>query len=219
MMKTTLAMLLLLFVFSSKSSATDENVPVYDVNGDEVRPGVQYYVVSAIWGAGGGGLYLGQGRNKTCPYDVAQERSDLVRGIPVTFSTVDTEGDVIHESTDLNIKFIRPQPTACSPSTVWKVDCYDESGGEWFVTTGGLEGDAQALSSLFRITAAPGGISYKLALCPSVCESCTKYLCSEIGRHSSGFDSLIRLVLSDNGWPFVFIKASDDEVLKQVVNV
>ncbi|KAK6253903.1 hypothetical protein QUC31_015623 [Theobroma cacao] len=201
MMKTTLAMLLLLlFVFSSKSSATDENGSVYHLNGDELRPGVEYYVVSAIWGAGGGGLYLGKGRNQTCPYDVVQEK-----------------GGVIHEPTDLNISFIPPGPTACSQSTVWKVDSYDESRREWFVATGGVEGDPQALSSLFKIKGA-GGLLYELAFCPSVCESCRKYLCSEIGRYSSGFDPLIRLVLSDNELPFVFIKAGN-EVLKQVVHV
>ncbi|EOX97586.1 21 kDa seed protein, putative [Theobroma cacao] len=127
MMKTTLAMLLLLlFVFLSKSSAADEDGPVYDLNSDELCPGVEYYVVPAIWGAGGGGLYLGKGRNQTCPYDVVQEKPAL----PVTFSPVDTKGGVIHGSADLNIRFIPPGPTACSQSTVWEVDSYDGSRGE-----------------------------------------------------------------------------------------
>ncbi|KAK6240715.1 hypothetical protein SCA6_006104 [Theobroma cacao] len=137
------------------------------------------------------------------------------QGIPVIFSPVDTKDNgVIRESTDLNIKFIPPGPTACSQSTVSMMDSYDESRGHWFVTTGGVEGDPYALSSLFRIK---GGVSYKLAYCPSVCDSCEQYLCKEIGKYSSGLDSQLRLVLKDNGWPLVFVKA-DDELLKQVVD-
>ena len=56
----TAAVLLLVFVFSTKSCflgvADAENEPVLDIDGEELQTGVEYYVVSAIWGAGGGGL-------------------------------------------------------------------------------------------------------------------------------------------------------------------
>ena len=61
-MKTTIASVFLLFVFSiTKSShlfglANAANEPVLDIDGEELQTGVEYYVVSAIWGAGGGGL-------------------------------------------------------------------------------------------------------------------------------------------------------------------
>ena len=47
-------------VFSTKSCflgvADAANEPVLDIDGEELQTGVEYYVVSAIWGAGGGGL-------------------------------------------------------------------------------------------------------------------------------------------------------------------
>ncbi|XWS40231.1 hypothetical protein CRYUN_Cryun18bG0122400 [Craigia yunnanensis] len=125
MMKNTIAMLLvLLFVFSSKSSAIDETDPVLDSNG----------------------------RNQTCPYDVFLERNHrLLLGIPMTFSPVDTKVGVIYELTDLYIKFMPREATGCPQSTVWKLDKYDESSGEWIVTTGGVEGGRpQALFSWFK---------------------------------------------------------------------
>ena len=109
-MKTTIAMLLvLLFVFSSKSSATYETDPVLDSNGEELRPGVKYYVVSTLWGFSGGGLTLREGRNQTCPDDVFLERNDRV----LTFSPVDTTTGVIYKSTDLYIKLMHREATGC----------------------------------------------------------------------------------------------------------
>nr|AAV41234.1 putative 21 kDa trypsin inhibitor [Theobroma microcarpum] len=218
-MKTATAVVLLLFALTSKSYffrvANAANSPVLDIDGDELRTGVQYYVVSALWGAGGGGLALGRATGQSCPEIVVQRRSDLDDGTPVIFSNADSKDGVVRVSTDINIEFVPIRDRLCTTSTVWKLDNYDNSAGKWWVTTDGVKGDpgASTMSSWFKIEPA-GGIGYKFRFCPSVCDSCTK-LCSDIGKHSDD-DGQIRLALSDSGWPWIFKKASN--TIKQVVN-
>ncbi|XP_021292310.1 21 kDa seed protein [Herrania umbratica] len=217
-MKTATAVVLLLFAFTSKSYffgvANAANSAVLDLDGDELQTGVEYYVVSAIWGAGGGGLALGRASDQSCPEIVVQRRSDLDDGTPVIFSNADSEDDVVRVSTDLNIEFVPIRDRLCSTSTVWKLDDYDNSAGKWWVTTDGVKGEpgARTLTSWFKIESA-GALGYKFRFCPSVCDSCAP-LCSDIGKHSDD-DGQIRLALSDNGWPWVFKKASN--TIKQVV--
>ncbi|XP_022749208.1 21 kDa seed protein-like [Durio zibethinus] len=133
---------------------------------------------------------------------------------------METTDDFIHLSSNLFIKFIPDQKTLrCSESTVWKLDKFDESVHKWFLTTGGVEGDPNAWCSRFQIwSGGPAGtFIYKLAFCPSVCDSC-QGCCMEIGKFSSNLLDLQRLVLSDNGWPFMFVKARGRD-LKHVVDV
>ena len=215
-MKTTTVVVLLLFAFTTKSCffgvAKAANKPVLDVDGDELRAGVEYYVVSSIRGAGGGGLALGRTTDQKCPEIVVQRRSDLDNGTPVIFSNLDTNDDVVRLSTDSNIEFVPIRDRLCRTSTVWKVDNYDHSTGKWWLTTDGVKGNPgpNTLTSWFKIEKS-GGIGYKFTFCPSVCESCTT-LCSDIGRY--GDDGQIRLALADSGWPFLFKKASS--TIKQV---
>ncbi|XP_022738218.1 21 kDa seed protein-like [Durio zibethinus] len=216
-MKTATAVALLLFAFTTKSYffqiANAANQPVLDIDGDELRTGVEYYVLSAISGAGGGGLALGRASDQKCPEIVVQRRSDLDNGTPVTFSSSVPNDEVVRLSTDTNIEFVPIRDKLCLTSTVWKVDNFDSSTGKWWVTTDGVKGKPgpNTLTSWFKIEKA-GVIGYRFKYCPSVCESCTT-LCSDIGRY--GDDGQIRLALGDNGWPFVFIKASG---IKQVAN-
>nr|AAV41233.1 putative 21 kDa trypsin inhibitor [Theobroma bicolor] len=218
-MKTATAVVLLLLAFTSKSYffgvANAANSPVLDTDGDELRTGVRYYVVSSIWGAGGGGLALGRATGQSCPEIVVQRRSDLDNGTPVIFSNADSKDGVVRLSTDINIEFVPIRDRLCSTSTVWKLDNYDNSAGKWWVTTDGVRGQPgpNTLTSWFKIERA-GVLGYKFRFCPSVCDSC-KTLCSDIGRHSDD-DGQIRLALSDNGWPWMFKKAS--KTIKQVVN-
>ncbi|KAK5795342.1 hypothetical protein PVK06_036604 [Gossypium arboreum] len=77
-MKTTTASVFLLFIIFSvtpnhNSFANATNEPVLDIDGNEVQTGTPYYVVSWIWGAGGGGLALGRPRGNPCPEVVAQQ--------------------------------------------------------------------------------------------------------------------------------------------------
>ncbi|XWS60890.1 hypothetical protein CRYUN_Cryun07bG0076800 [Craigia yunnanensis] len=217
-MKTATVVVLLLFAFTTKSYffgvANAANKPVLDIDGDELRAGVEYYVVSAIWGAGGGGLALGRTADQKCPEIVVQRGSDMDNGTPVILSNLNTNDNVVRRNTDINIEFVPRRDKLCRTSTVWKVDNYDFSTGKWWLTTDGVKGNPgpNTLTSWFKIEKA-GEIGYKFTFCPSVCESCTT-LCSDIGRY--GDDGQIRLALADSGWPFLFKKASS--TIKQVVN-
>lgn len=182
--------------------------PVVDVDGEPLRYGVDYFVVSAIRGAGGGGLSLA---GISCPLSVKQERIDLMRGIPVKFLAVDVVGDnVVRESTDLNVKFnIQIQ---CEEATVWRVGRF-EGLAEWVVRLGGVEGyhGPGTADSLFKIQRAGGpSSSYLFRFCPSKPRT---FLipCGDVGVHSDPA-GIRRLVLSDSAKTFVFVRA--DRVIR-----
>ncbi|XP_012457838.1 21 kDa seed protein [Gossypium raimondii] len=223
-MKTTTASVFLLFIIFSVTPssflfgvANATNEPVLDTDGNEVQTGTEYYVVSAIWGAGGGGLALGWPSENPCPEVVAQSRSGD-DGIPVIFSNLDSNDGVVRLSSDINIEFIPLRPRLCPTTTVWKVDDYDHSAGKWWVITDGVTGNpgANTLTSWFRIEKG-GALGYKLKYCPAVCGTCPA-LCNEIER---GFDGeMVRLALSTgNGWPFIFKKVGKSAMeIQQVVH-
>ncbi|KAE8683364.1 21 kDa seed protein [Hibiscus syriacus] len=134
-MKTTSASVFLVFVLFGLANAA--NNAVLDINGEEVVTGVPYYVVSGIWGAGGGGLAIGREKGRPCPEIVVQRRSDMDYGNPVIFSNADPNDDVVRASSDLNLKFTGPRDRLCLTSTVWKVQHHDDSAGKRFVELGG----------------------------------------------------------------------------------
>ncbi|KAJ4713937.1 Trypsin inhibitor, partial [Melia azedarach] len=192
-MKTSfVTRLVLSFLALSTNQILGRSDPLLDVNGDEVQATLDYYVVSAIRGAGGGGLTLFPGRNEICPLDVVQESFYMQRGTPIRFATYNNTS-IIHEAMDLNVKF--STVTRCNEATVWKVGDYDEKTGEWFITTGGVEGNpgAETLMSWFKFEK-PGSLvgAYRIVHCPSVCDSCMS-MCKIVGRTS--VDGARRLVL------------------------
>ncbi|KAK8704068.1 hypothetical protein V6N13_047701 [Hibiscus sabdariffa] len=138
-MKTTTASLFLLFIFSITQSSFPVGVAnaagdvVLDVNGDEVLTGAQYYVVSAIWGAGGGGLSIGWESDRRCPGIVVQSRFDLDNGSPVVFYNANSSDGVVRVSSDVRVKFVGPRDRLCRTSTVWKVQDQGESFGKRWV--------------------------------------------------------------------------------------
>nr|ABG47463.1 vegetative storage protein [Litchi chinensis] len=213
-MKSSLLTLTFLVVFLSflPNSLLGASEPLYDINGDEVITGTEYYIVSAIRGGGGGGLNLFSGRNERCPMDVFQHRSDLQRGSPMMFFPVNYNGEkgaVVRASTDMNIQF-NVQPDACSQhSTVWKVDNYDEKGGAWFITTNGVIGNpgSKTIHNWFKFEKVGTDLNaYKIVHCPSVCDSCVT-LCSDVGIN---YGTQRRLALSsDSQKPFMLMKVSD----------
>ncbi|KDO40852.1 hypothetical protein CISIN_1g046118mg, partial [Citrus sinensis] len=158
--------------------------PLLDVCSNTVKPDCQYYLVSAIPGASGGGVSLHGGRNGFCPLDVIQLSSDSGRGIKLTLSPYDNS-TIIRESTDLNLIFpvLLSGHEYCNEQPLWKVDNYDVSLGIGFITTGGFVGHpgAETLLNWFKLEifgTLPS--SYKIVHCPSFCESCVK-LCSNVG--------------------------------------
>ncbi|KAK9199167.1 hypothetical protein WN944_014355 [Citrus x changshan-huyou] len=146
----------------------------------KVEASRDYYLVSAIRGAGGGGLTLFRGRNELCPLDVVQLSSDLQKGTRLRFATYDNTS-IINEEVDLNVRF--STETRCNEPTVWRVDSYDASRGKWFISTGGVEGNpgAQTLKNWFKFERiGRDRATYKIVHCPSVCESCVS-LCNDVG--------------------------------------
>ncbi|KAJ4699508.1 Kunitz trypsin inhibitor [Melia azedarach] len=206
-MKSLLFALSFLLFASAASAATD---PVVDFHGEPLRTDTSYYIVSAIIGAGGGGLNLAAGRNKTCPLDVIQERSDLKEGRPLTFSPANSNDHLVYCSTDLNIQFTT-SPLTCNEPSVWRVDNYDESTGKWYISTNGVKGNpgAQTLRNWFKFEKiGEESMFYRIVYCPTVCESCV-HLCSDVSRYSSE-DGVRRLALSEDQFPITFVKAGED---------
>lgn len=215
-MKTTSPLLyflsLIIFVFSTFTTnptkflvAADSTPnPVLDVEGNELRKGIDYYVLPVIRG-NSGGLTLSSTSNATttCPLDVVQEQHEVDNGLPLTFSPVNPKKALIRVSTDTNIKFAIA--IVCVRSTVWRLDGYDESVGKSFVTAGGIEGDPgrETVSSWFRIDEYER--DYKLVFCPMVCNVC-KVRCGDIGVYIDVHGTR-RLALSDVPLKIMFKKA------------
>ncbi|CAK9138323.1 unnamed protein product [Ilex paraguariensis] len=153
--------------------------PVLDITGKKLQTDVEYYILPVFRGRGGG-LTLASTGNKTCPLDVVQDRLEVNNGLPLTFSPVNLTKGVVRESTDLNIKF--SAATICVQSTVWKLD-YDESLRQYFVTSGGVEGNPgrETISNWFKIEKYED--DYKLVFCPTVCDYC-RVICRYIGIYN-----------------------------------
>ena len=208
-MKPTLLILISFFIFAFVTkaplvvTADSSPDPVLDIAGEKLHTGTDYYILPVVRGRGGG-LTLASTGNETCPLDVVQERQEVDNGLPVTFSPVNIKKGVVRLSTDNNIKF--SASTICVQSTVWKLDSHDDSLGQWFVTTGGVEGNPgrETTSNWFKIEKFDD--DYKLVFCPSVCDTC-RVLCRDIGIYIDQATGIRRLALSDTPFKVMFKKA------------
>ena len=115
----------------------------------------------------------------------------------------DVEG-VVRVLTDQNIRF--NQTTACKEGTVWKLDNFDTTTGQWFITTGGVIGNPgrETVGNWFKIEKYED--AYKLVYCPSVCKFC-KVICKDVGVFVDQSQSR-RLALSDKPMKVHFQPAS-----------
>lgn len=199
-----LSLILLSSIFATFLVAVDSATsPVLDTEGNELRTGTDYYILPVV-GGNGGGLTLSTTTSNgtiTCPANVVQEQNEVDNGLPLTFSPVDPEEGVIRVATDTNIKF--SAVTICAQSTVWRRD--DGSAGNYFVTTGGVEGNPgrQTVSNWFRIDEYEG--DYKLAFCPMVCDIC-RVACGDFGVYVDE-NGTRRLAFSDVPLKVMFKKA------------
>lgn len=195
---TLFSLSFLLFAFSANSAAPDEVVDIYRKS---LRSGINYYILAADRGRGGG-LTLVASPNHTCPVYVAQATGYLKRDLPLSFSPVNPKKGIIRESTDLNIKFSTAQ--TCSKSSVWRLD-YDKSIKQHFVTTTGVEGNPgiETIDNWFKIEKYKAG--YKLVFCPTVCKYC-KVICRDVGLFVDKHGTR-RLALSDVPFNVIFRKA------------
>ncbi|KAM7469011.1 hypothetical protein LguiA_007194 [Lonicera macranthoides] len=199
-MKTTLLFLLIALSTISLSAADASPNPVLDVTGKNLRSGIDYHILP-VFRDKGGGLTLASMGNKPCPLDVVQEKYEFKNGLPLTLTPVNPKKGVIRVSTDLNIKF--SGPTKCPQSTTWKID-HDKLLQQYFITTGGVEGNPgpKTLNNWFKIEKYEN--DYKFLFCPSVCNYC-KVICRDVGIFIK--NGTRRLALSDVSFKVMFKKA------------
>ncbi|KAI4351995.1 hypothetical protein L6164_006288 [Bauhinia variegata] len=157
-MKSTLLAFLFLLALTCQplpGAADASPEQVVDTSGKKLRAGANYYIRpitvpqtrcgvlynprSPEYGRcmAGRGLVLARTGNKACPLDVVEVQG--FPGLPLSFTPIDSKKGVVRVDTDLNIKF--NIHTSCPTSNVWKLDEFDASTGQWFVTTGGVVGN------------------------------------------------------------------------------
>ncbi|KAJ1431308.1 Proteinase inhibitor I3, Kunitz legume [Sesbania bispinosa] len=205
-MKPTL-LLTLSFLFSAFTtylplafSQGEIDVQVKDIKGNPIFSGSKIYIVSAIRGAGGGGVTLGQIGESTCPVTVVQEPIDIWRGLPLHFDVPGFSpgpGIIFTNVTALNIEF--EEKPECAESSKWVVVA--EIGKifpQQWVGIGGV-GDhpgKKIIDGKFYIQIYEDW-AYKLVFC-----STNGHVCSNIGRFER------RLILiNDDSFPVVFVDA------------
>ncbi|XP_027169166.1 kunitz trypsin inhibitor 2-like [Coffea eugenioides] len=161
------------------STAQKFPAPVLDTAGQQLRSGVNYYILPAK-GGNGGGVTFATGVDSRCPYEVAQASDKGNNGIPVMFAPFDGDS-IIRVDTDSNIRFIdfRP-PVTCPESHVWTLN-----SNRTFIQTGGVEGKTgpQTINNWFKIQTYED--AYQLKYCPGT-EVCGNpcgilLLCENIG--------------------------------------
>ncbi|GAU35587.1 hypothetical protein TSUD_295230 [Trifolium subterraneum] len=189
-MKITLLAFVLFFAFFSSQpllgAAEASNDQVVDTLGKKLRADANYYILPVIpvsrcgphekCRSSGASLGLASIR-QSFPLDVVVV--NRYQGLPLTFKPVNPKKGVIRVSTDLNIKF-SSRATSPQHSTVWKLDRFDFSKKQWFVTSGGVAGNPswETINNWFKIE--KYGDAYKLVYCPSVVQS-FKHLCKDVG--------------------------------------
>ncbi|MDT3479962.1 Kunitz-type protease inhibitor, partial [Salmonella enterica] len=204
---TTMKLLLISALLLVLSTLTADGAAVFDISGNALKPGTPYYITSAIWGAGGGGLFpLMRPRicprcRFCCPLNVAQKSSDLDKGHPVIMSPSDSSEEVVHLLTDVKIEFTGHVPDGGSP--IWKLDRAD-SNGHRYVTLNGDPNNSIDANNWFKIDKM-GRIGYKLLYCPSVAGTVADGPCGSLGI--SFEDGNRWLVLSDQPFGVVFVMA------------
>ncbi|CAL1388548.1 unnamed protein product [Linum trigynum] len=183
-------------------------LPVLDVDGKVVRSGSNYYILPAVSGEGGGLALASQTSDpEDCPLTVVQDEDEISQGLPLTFGPVNTKtGYTVRTFTDLNVRFVAD--TQCDEGTVWKVSDYDDDLEQWFVGTGGVEGNPgpRTVQNWFKIW--KYGSNYKLVYCPAVCKSC-KVDCKDVGIYVDENGGRRLALVEKDGDPFVikFVKA------------
>ncbi|KAK9131198.1 hypothetical protein Sjap_011685 [Stephania japonica] len=192
---------LLMILTFNVSAYAGEPEEVRDISRNKLISGVEYYILPAHGGAGGG-LSLAYNMNQSCPLEVVQEDYDYSKGLPTVFLPVNSKKGMVRVSTDLNIKL--NAEIICDQTMVWKLGSFDKEVGQYFVATGGIVGNpgVQTMRNWFKIEKYED--DYKLSYCPSVCRFC-KVMCKDIGIYEDG-DGVKRLALSETPFKVIFQK-------------
>ncbi|XP_028794468.1 kunitz-type serine protease inhibitor DrTI-like [Neltuma alba] len=197
----------------SLASAYSGEEPVNDVNGEPLVADQEYYIMSAVWGEGGGGVKPEKtGDASSCSYSVLQENSDLNKGAPVKFHVQGTSTDKIYPgSTDLEIEFA--EKPDCAESSKWVVAF--ESGSSSRVVTGGPEDhpDSELVSGVFQIEVF-NAIAYKLVFCPrgNIVGSSSSGTCYDVGveyKKEGSRNLVVEKQNSGNVFMVAFVKRAE----------
>ncbi|CAH9088396.1 unnamed protein product [Cuscuta europaea] len=158
------------FAFTALSDSNNNPVsdgaspsPVLDADGGSLQAGASYFVLPVTHGSGRG-LTSGAG-------GIIQEASEVQTGFPVAFSPVDSRTGWVPLSTDVNVKFFAP--TVRTNETGWMIGKYDELLKQFFIVTGGEEGNPVPGTVANRFKIEKHGSDYKFVFCPSrvVCQN------------------------------------------------
>ncbi|TKY44944.1 Miraculin protein [Spatholobus suberectus] len=203
-MKTNFLSFFLLFSLSTQPLLQTPHASspeqVFDISGGKLLIGFAYYVLpvptSGCEPSGTcrsvGGLALASAREQQpCPLDVVA--METYQGLPVVFNAMSRRQSVVNVSDNVNIQFYAE--TSCPLSTVWKLDEFDASTQQWFVTTGGALGSPgkKTVRNWFMVEKYDS--DYKIRYCPTVCKHC-KVQCSDVGVFVDENENK-RLVLSN----------------------
>ncbi|XP_010253746.1 PREDICTED: 21 kDa seed protein-like [Nelumbo nucifera] len=216
------------------SSHKSHQQSVLDTDGNEIQAGQSYYIVSAIRG-GGGGVSLDR-REKSHSLVVRQHGSEMNFGTPISFSPASasmegrivtlpkdratgrmllrkripsssSKANTILESADVNIRF-------SGMPVVWQVQesqGSSSSSKRRYVAIGGQPGHpgSSTVKNWFKIERISKSIqAYRIAYCPSVCESC-EVVCGNVGILSES-DRRWLSVSENTEFAFVFVKVRHD---------
>ncbi|CAA7043115.1 unnamed protein product [Microthlaspi erraticum] len=205
MKKPTLSFIILtVTVLTAASAADDVSSQVLDIAGHPVQSNVQYYIIPAKTGTGGG-LIPSSRNSKTddlcLNLDIVQSSSPFVPGLPVTFSPLNTKTKLVQLSTSLSLEFDYTV-WLCPESKVWRID-HSVQLRKSFVSIGGEKGKGNSLFQIHK----DHGDAYKLMYCPINSTSS----CINVGLEIDDGLGVRRLVLSSDGSFVVkFQKAYDD---------
>uniref|UniRef100_A0A1J3GB44 Bark lectin isoform 2 n=1 Tax=Noccaea caerulescens TaxID=107243 RepID=A0A1J3GB44_NOCCA len=191
-------------VLTPASAADAVSSHALDIAGHPVQSNVQYYIIPAKTGTGGGLIPSSRNSNTDdlcLNLDIVQSSSPFVPGLPVTFSPLNTKTKLVQISTSLSLEFdyaVR----LCPESKVWRID-HSVQLRKSFVSLGGEKGKG---NSLFQIQKDHGD-AYKLVYCPITSTAS----CINVGLEIDDGLRVRRLVLSNDGsFAVKFQKAYDD---------
>ncbi|XP_059306832.1 cysteine protease inhibitor 8-like [Lycium ferocissimum] len=172
---------------------------VLDSNGEPLRVGQEYRILSATWGAGSGAVGLAKIGNAKCPNAVVlHQRIQL--GLPVKFFTRHPGPpplNVIRETNQINVKVLIPNTQHCDNENFWMVGKPDMTAqGLRFVVTSRVPKVPDGVFQIEKFTKTSP--FYKIRHCPN------RFTCSDVGLTSHSGHS--RLALTNQPFFFIFKK-------------
>ncbi|XP_060202898.1 cysteine protease inhibitor 8-like [Lycium barbarum] len=178
---------------------------VLDSNGEPLRVGQEYRILSATPPARRGAVGLAKIGNAKCPNAVVLHRGNIQLGLPVKFYTRHPGPpplNVIRETNQISVLFSTPNTQRCDNGNFWMVGKPDETAqGLRFVVTSRVPEVPDGVFQIEKFTEASP--FYKIRYCPDR-STCPKCPCSDVGLTShSGHN---RLALTNQPISFIFKK-------------